>query len=215
MLEGIELVVFDLDGVLIDSKEGVWYAFQKGLSDMGIKVTRKELDENILGRGIRRDIAGMIPEKDREMKRALIDEAVEKIEEAKISDKAMSLIKGFPEARGVLETLRDRGYLMALVSNSHRMSVEAAIYSFKLDGFWDKIIAKDDGFEAKQDALKFLMRHFQVTKKQTIYIGDMVLDIHAARDVGCKIISKPGWDGEEALGKENPDYLIKSLKELL
>ncbi|MBS3054975.1 MAG: HAD family hydrolase [Candidatus Aenigmarchaeota archaeon] len=215
MLEGIELIVFDMDGVLTDSKESVWYAFKKGLSDVGIKVNTKQLDENILGRGIKRDITDLIPEKDPVMKRAILDQAVNKIEEAKISEKAISMLKSYPEVREVLKTVRERGFLMALVSNSHRVFVEATLYKLKLDGFWDKIIAKDDGFETKDDALIFLMEEFGVTRKQTVYIGDMILDINAARKAGCKIISKPGWDDENKLRKENPDFLINSLKELI
>ena len=157
MLEGIELIVFDMDGVLTDSKESVWYAFKKGLGEVGVKVSRKDLDESIKGRGIMKDISDLIPSKDPVMKRAILAQAVEKIEQSKISEKAISMLKSYPDAGNVLKTLREKGFLMALVSNSHRIFVEATLYKLKLYGFWDKVIAKDNGFENKEDAIKFLM----------------------------------------------------------
>ena len=215
MLEGIELIVFDLDGVLIDSKEGIWYAFQKGLGDIGIKVTKEQLDENIRGYGIRPDVMGLIKNMDPAKRRAMIDEAVDSVRNAKISEGALSKVKVMPEARTVLKVLRERGFLMALVSNSDRPFIEAVLYKFNLHGCWDKIISKEDGFDTKEEALEFLIENFGVGNSQTVYIADMVLDTEAARKVGCKIISKPGWDDENKLKNSKPDYLIKSLKELL
>jgi len=214
MLEGIELIIFDLDGVLIDSKEAVYFAATNAFKKFGIKITKKQLDENIKGRGAFKDFENLVPEKDPVKKRALLAEVVELFDEEKTRNQFLDKLKLNHGAKELLKELKRKGYLICLLTNSNRLGVEAILFKFGLVDFWDKIITKDDGFEKKEDALWFLMEEFEVSQKQTVYIGDMILDIKAARKVGCKIIAKPGWDTKETLKKEKPDFLIDGLNEL-
>ena len=68
----------------------------------------------------------------------------------------------------------------------------------------------------KGRALNNLLIKHRLDPEETIYIGDEVRDIEAAKKAGIKIISVSwGFNSAKLLQKAKPDFLINKPKELL
>jgi HAD superfamily hydrolase (TIGR01549 family) len=213
MLKNIELLIFDFDGVLVDSKQSILYTFQRSLEKQGYHYSIEEI-ERYIGQKPEEVISDLIPQDD--SKRS------EKIERAKgeydkilCSKEGLNKVKLLAAAIETVRTLSEKKFILAIVTNQYRKIVEATLKYFSLDGYWDKIIAVDDGFKSKVDAALFIIKLYKTSPQNTAYIGDMVKDIEVAKKVGCKMIAIPGWHSTEKLKNANPDYLINTLEELI
>ena len=213
MLENIELIIFDFDGVLVDTKQSILYVFQRSLEKQGYEYSIEEMEQSI-GQKPEKVISDLIPQ-DNEARKEKIESAKEVYDEILCSEEGLNKVKLLPSAAETVQTLLKRKFKLAIVTNQYRKIVEATLKHFSLDGYWNVIIAADDGFKSKVDAALFIIKLYKTTSQKTAYIGDMVKDIEVAKKVGCKMIAIPGWHSKEKLKKANPDYLINSLEELI
>ena len=213
MLKNIELIIFDFDGVLVDTKQSILYTFQKSLEKQGYNYSIEEI-EQFIGQKPEEVISDLISQND-EARREKKENAKEEYDKILCSEEGLNKVKLLAGAIDTVRTLSEKKFTLAIVTNQYRKIVEATLKYFSLDGYWDKIIAADDGFKSKVDAALFIIKLYKTTPQKTAYIGDMVKDIEVAKKVGCKMIAIPGWHSKEKLKKANPDYLINSLEELI
>jgi len=80
---------------------------------------------------------------------------------------------------------------------------------------FDFIYSEGDIFN-KADKMKTLLEERKLNPESVFYVGDETRDIEAARAAGIKMIAVSwGFNKEEILKKENPDYLIRKPEELV
>jgi phosphoglycolate phosphatase-like HAD superfamily hydrolase len=64
--------------------------------------------------------------------------------------------------------------------------------------------------------LEKAIKKYQLSKFETLYIGDEVRDIKAAKDAGIKVASVTwGYNFENVLTDNNPDYIVPRPEDLL
>ena len=94
------------------------------------------------------------------------------------------------ESRSVLETLRERGHRMVLVTNFYG-NIQAVLRSYALDGFFDTIVESAVVGVRKPDAAiwRLGVEAAQRTPEGCIAIGDSFdKDILPARAAGCRTV---------------------------
>lgn len=208
-LKDFKLIIFDLDGVLIDSKIMYLYVLKESIEKFtNRKCSYKEI-EPLLGQSVLRVLCYLIPDR----KKAL--EAKKYVDEMCLSERALGMVSLSPYAKEVIEELKRRDHLLAILTNSTRVFVEKVLKRFSIDKYWDIISTADDTFDTKVERAAYSIKLLGATPERTVYIADMVDDIRVARKIGCRIIAIPGWHNEETLKKEGPDRLITSLIELI
>jgi phosphoglycolate phosphatase-like HAD superfamily hydrolase len=206
------LLIFDLDGVLINSKNMYRdYIFPLSLREVGYNCTPEEI-EPYLGRKVEEVISNLIPDSDskKEEKVKLAKKYADKLS---VSKEALSKVVLCPYVKEVVRNL-SKNYFMTILTNSNRPFANEILSSFSIDNYWERIITADDGFASKEEAIRYLIREFNVELEKTVYIGDMVRDIELSRKIGCRTIVIPGWDTKEELEKEKPEHILNSLEEL-
>ena len=68
----------------------------------------------------------------------------------------------------------------------------------------------------KTKIINNVLRQKQIKTQEVIYVGDETRDIEASKKANVKICSVTwGFNSEEALAKENPDFLIHHPRELV
>jgi len=211
-IKKFDLVIFDLDGVLIDSKKAWLWMHKKALESQGYFYSFKKIESH-LGQTAERVISNLIPKRDKNRKKK-IKRALKLVKKISREEQFYKKVKLIPFAKGILRKLKEKKFNLVLVTNSNKEFVNLILKKFSLKNYWKKIITADDNFKNKEKAFSFLISHFKTTPERTICIGDTTFDIKVAKKVGCKIIAIPGWHSAEILKKEKPDYLINSLKEL-
>lgn len=182
----IQLIVFDLDGTLIQSK----------IDYMGIRDEVREMlidlvppDEFQIIKNTPTTILNLVElvkEKDSvgglyEKAWQIVEEA-ERIgyEEAKIDD----------DVHSTLTKLQLENFDIAIFTNNSRKLTDYGMKNFKLGQYTDVIITRDDVKEAKPnpEGLIKIMNHFNKSTEQTIFIGDSWLDAETAQEAGVDFI---------------------------
>lgn len=202
----IKLIIFDMDGVLIDFKPVYIKALKAALKKYGFEVSRKKI-VRALGAEATEVISKLISSKNK----SLIKKIKDDFDRTIIKKENLRKAEMLPYAKQTLKNLSKK-FNLILLTNADRKFVNIFLRKFRLNKYFRRVIVGEDRFKTKDQAIRFLMKNFGVSKKEIVYVGDMVRDIKIARNVGCKIISIPGWDNWKKLKKHKPDYLVKNTK---
>lgn len=121
------------------------------------------------------------------------------------------------DARAVLDKLRDKGVTIALFTNGAKWRVLRELSYLKVEDYFSAIVSAQDFNTLKPNplGLKVIVKALHSDNKRTIYIGDMVSDIEAAKYAGlhsCAVSN--GFDDERELRGAKPEYLFGSLEGL-
>ena len=214
---GFEAVVFDLDGVLIDSRlnyQRMRETIRGLLREAGVELEGFE-DLKIwemLNIAHRRymELGGSEADWRRLMRR--IDEALSQIE-----IEALPRVKVNPEAPEVLSALRIRGLKIGVATRSCRIYAERSLQRVGLRRYIDALLARDDVQHPKPDPRHLLdvIRLLKVEPSKVLYIGDTTTDLEAARGAGVHflgLLTSSEWSRRLL---EEGCRVIESLGELL
>ena len=130
---------------------------------------------------------------------------------------ALSQARPHPGSIHILSRIKNAQLLSGIVTNSGRAPVDSVLSELGFEPYISVLITRNEMEKLKPNpsGLVIAMNRLGVGPKHSLYVGDSVIDIEAARraKVKCAAVST-GIYQEEALKKMSPDYLIKSLEEL-
>jgi HAD superfamily hydrolase (TIGR01509 family) len=198
-------IVFDLDGVLVDS-EGIWAEAEAAtVGELGGEYT-PEISAALYGRG-HRDGARILAER--------FGGEADAIADALLGHALAGFRRGLeplPGARDVVARLRGR-VPIAVASNSVRAIVETALASAGLHGF-DAIVTGEDVTAAKPapDAYLEACARLGVGPPAAVGVEDSPVGIASAKAAGLYVIGVPSIR-EQRL--DEADLVVVSLDELL
>ena len=205
MTMAFELIIFDYDGVLVDSLE-------RTLS-LSADFCRS------IGHGripTRETIAMLDPMTYPELARSAgmpslhIDAYTRHMFKGFRS--AETTVRFFPGIKGLMHRLALKK--TAIVSGNARDTIAARLAAGGLTGQIDLILG---ALEAGDKAAKIqtACEKAGVNRKQACMVGDAVSDIRSAKKAGVASIAVTwGWQPRKTLAKENPDYMVTSVPEL-
>ncbi len=196
-LNDFELVLFDLDGVLINSMDAWFTAFNETLEKFGKnRVDRKEFRDRFWGSEMKEILSELgLDSKSFEYCRSKFEENID-------------LIKIFPNVRNVLDHLEEK---IGLVTSTPTISTSKILQHFNLDNYFDIIIAGDDVEKPKPSPEPVIMacKELEVKPQNAVFIGDNKSDVKAGNKAGCKVIGV-GVSGDEKIS--HVEELEKFLK---
>ncbi len=124
----------------------------------------------------------------------------------------------FPKVEMVLCYFKHKGYKLAVASNRPNRFSRILIRHLRLDKYFDYILCADKLRHIKPhpEILNKIMQRFHLKPSQTIYIGDMGIDVQAGRRAKTKtIIVTTGSSTRRVIKKEKPYRIIHRITELL
>lgn len=181
----MKAVVFDFDGLIVDT-ESVWYeAFRQIFRKLDYDLT---IDEFALCIGTSDDV--------------LFDRLKKKVSFTKESvlREAKSIYKDqLPALKlrdGVLEylnTAKNLGFKIGLASSSNRIWVEGFLDRFDIKDYFDVIKTADDVAKIKPDPELYLaaIKELRAAPEETIAFEDSVNGLRAALDAGLNVVIVP------------------------
>ena len=208
-----DLVVFDLDGTLIDSKLDLALAVNAARGDAGMPPLDHELIFSYVGNGaptlIRRSLG---PEaSDQQADRAL-EFFYEYYREHMLDNTTLS--RGVQE---VLDTLVDRGRDLAVLTNKPVRFASLLIERLSLAGHFRRVYG-GNSFEAKKPdpyGLHLLMDELGAPKDRTLMVGDSAVDIQTARNAGVASCGVTYGLQPETLVADPPQILLHEITDLI
>lgn len=207
----IEAVVFDMDGVLVDS-EPMWRAVEREVfAGVGIELTDEDLYPTM---GVR--IADVVdrwyrrhpwPEPSREQVAATIVEGVART----VRERGL-LLDG---ARDAVDHVRSLGLGVALASSSPMPLILAVLSLDGLAARFDVVVSGEDEELGKPDPAVFLSaaRRLEVPPDRCLVVEDSINGVRAAKAAGMVCVAVPAVGGDDHIAIE-ADLVLGSIGEL-
>ncbi|MGI6070673.1 MAG: HAD-IA family hydrolase [Blautia sp.] len=206
-------ILFDLDGTLTASGEGITKCVQYAMSKFGIY----EPDLHKLEVFIGPPLVGQFM-KYCGFTEAQARQAVEYYRE-RYTDVGIFENEPYPGIGELLAELKRKGYLLAVASSKPTKFVLKVLEHFGLTGYFHEIVgAEMDGSrtqkaEVIEEALRRLGMEDQ--REDVIMVGDKEHDVYGARQMGLKCVAVTyGYGTLEELTKANPYYFAESVEQL-
>jgi len=211
----MSLLIFDLDGTLLDSRASILnsivYALQEiGQADLHYDVTKavqQDLRLTLWEAGLRNDIR-------------FSDQTIEEFVVLYRKHHEMhagTTMPAYPNAAEVLTDLR-ADFSLAIATTKDSRQAAHVLRCQKMDHLFDHIQGTDDGMKYKPepDILHRVLDQLEKKSEKAVYIGDSNHDIEAAKSAGMKSVGAAyGFAGFKELKKSEPDWMIQNLNELL
>ncbi len=206
------LVIFDLDGTLLNTLGDLAAAGNYALEQMGKSQHPEEAYRHFVGNGIPKLIERILPPESTEQEREETYRIFNEYYSAHKTDRTVP----YDGMRELLERLSEQGVLCAVNTNkAHEFSAELLRASFG-EHIRD-LIGFGAGFPAKPapDAACELCRRFGCDKSEVLYVGDSSVDMQTAHNAGidaCAVLW--GFRDYEELAAFNPSHIVKNADEL-
>ncbi len=204
----MKAIIFDMDGVLVDSMPYHAEAWQQAFAAYGISVKKREIYE-LEGSNHMQTVdiifrrSGRVPtDKD------AIELSSRKIEIFNRIEHVMP----FDGMKELLAELAQK-YSLAVVSGSNHKTVHYLMDTF-FPGAFNVIIDGDDVKKSKPDPEPYLMavERLGVSKKECIVIENAPLGIRSAKSAGLRCIAVPSYLGRESV--KEADVIVDSHRDL-
>lgn len=182
----ISAVIFDLDGVIVDSEPYSMQALVDVLREHGIEPSAEELRRSY-GRKVRDDFMDYFA---RHGVAADLDAAISR-KHARYYELAAGRLKPFPGVMPLIDRLRQRGYRLALASSGDRRKVAFSIQALCLNGVFETVVTGDDVSHSKPHPEIYLTaaQRLGVNPAVCVAIEDAPNGVQAAKRAGMRCIA--------------------------
>ena len=209
----IKLVLFDLDGTLLDSLEDLYNTVNETLEYFGFQTISPFQAREYVGNGMKKLVERSLPDNSGEnVLLECLDHFVKRY-----SENMKKHTKPFDGVLEMLEKLKLDGVKTAVISNKNR-DAAAALCSAHFGTLIDLCLGVDKNFLPKPDlSMAFeAARFFDVRPEECVVAGDGETDIKTAKAFGSKSIAALwGFRSKQILEKENPDFYADKPQEIL
>lgn len=208
----MDLVIFDLDGTLIDSKRDLANAVNATRAHLNLPPIENELVSSYVGNG-----APVL------MRKALGPEYGEdEIQKALeyflgyYRDHMLEYTTLYPGGRECLDELRDAGVLLAVLTNKPVRFSSDILSGLGVRGHFFRVYGGNSFEKKKPDPIGVdaLIGESGITRDRSLMVGDSAVDVLTARNAGIRSVGVTYGFQPESLVEPPPDALADSLPEV-
>ena len=213
----VKLILFDLDGTLVDSVGDLAWCGNEMLRRLDMPTHDPQAARSWVGNGLDRFIKRVLTgDMDAEPEQGLFDRG-KAIFSALYAHHASDHSELYP---GVLETLQRLAGLelkLACVTNKPEPYTSQLIAAMGLAEFFELVVAGDTTARKKPDPmpLHYAADYFGFGSQSCLMVGDSSNDVRAARAAGFGIVCVPyGYNHGNDIRESSPDLVVENLLEL-
>lgn len=208
-----ELLIFDMDGTILDTLEDLKNSMNYTLRLHNMP--ERTLDEirKFVGNGIRRLIEQAVISGTSEDKITEIHMDFMKHYEVHCAD----FTKPYDGINELIRELRSRGYKTAVVSNKANAAVLELCNQY-FPGLFDLAIGETPDVARKPapDMVNLALDHFKISREKAVYIGDSDVDAATARNSNLDLIAVDwGFRSRECLIEQGAKIIISKPEDML
>jgi phosphoglycolate phosphatase len=222
MTKSLDLVMFDLDGTLIETAPEIADAVNDTLLQFDYPAVSEKQVADWIGHGTGELLIQALSfstQSDAATVRtsaglARISAAFGQHYQARCGTRSHL----YPQVRETLVALRERGVKLAVVTNKEGRFTDTVLNAHQLHPLLDCVISGDTLPTKKPNpaGIRHCLAQFGVAPQQALFVGDSSIDVAAARNAGVAVWVLPyGYNMGQALEASAPDRIIADCSALL
>ena len=208
-----KIILFDLDGTLTESGEGITKSVRYALEKMGKPEPDLQKLRVFVGPPLTEQFmiyAGMSREE--------AERAVSYYRE-RYSVVGIFENRPYPGIPEMLRSLREKGFLLAVASSKNVEAVDRVLEHFALKEYFDEAVGSElDGRRSrKADVIEEALRRFEEKghREQAIMVGDKEHDVIGARETGIPCVAVTyGYGTIEELENAGASKIVHTVNQL-
>ena len=208
----MDLLIFDLDGTLIDSKLDLAHAVNATRRYMSLPELDHETIYSYVGNGapvlIRRALGPAAPDED--VARAL------EFFLRYYSEHMLDYTVLYPGVRETLERLDNGQRRLAVLTNKPVRISNAILDGLRVGHHFFRVYG-GNSFDQKKPhpiGVETLMRESGVRKERTLFVGDSAVDVQTARNAGVPCCGVTYGFQPELLAADPPEFVIERMEQI-
>lgn len=203
-------IIFDFDGTLIDSYEPITESLNQVREAFGKPPLALGEVKGMVGHGLEHLIEAAIG-----LEKVADGVRIFRERYATICESRTTIL---PQVRETLEELDRRTYQMAIATNKPSYFARDILKALDVEHLFVEVLGPNDVERPKPDPemLEIIMSRLGLGSDETLYVGDMPLDIEVARNAGVAVYALPtGSASRDDLLARRPDRLLHKFSDLL
>jgi phosphoglycolate phosphatase len=204
-------VLFDLDGTLVDSYSALAEAVNHARRTHGLLELSAARIRDLVGDGVERLLQ-------RAFERAEVPRSVVTAFESRYDEICCPESKILADVDVTLDELSSLGIEMAVCTNKPTVFSKKILDFLGLSRYFRAIVGPDLAGARKPEAghLLFTLDSVRCAAADALFVGDMPIDVHTARNAGLDVAVIPsGSSSREQLTASDPDHLLERFSDLL
>jgi len=177
-------IIFDLDGTLTDTSEGIMRCLRFALEQINITLEDIEELRPYVGRPVKEVLMQNF---------GLSEETADKVTSyylEKYDTEGIFCQHLYPDIEGLLQYLFEEGYRLAIVSSKSQEDVDIACMMYHIQPLFERTLGNTGNTKTKAELLCQIVHEAGMddAKESCVFIADRGADIQAARDCGINSI---------------------------
>ncbi len=207
----MKLVIFDLDGTLADSIESITYCGNYALKQAGLRTFEREDYQYFVGDGVVSLVSRMVKAAGDEKLKSfdLVKKEYDKIFE----EYCMYEVRPYPGIVELLEQLKQRNLLVAVLSNKPHARTIDVIHALFGKHVFDAIQGQQDGVLKKPspEGVFEIAKQLEVDPSEILYLGDTDTDMKTGKSAGAYTLGVLwGFRKQDELIDNGADAIIEN-----
>jgi phosphoglycolate phosphatase len=204
----IRLIIFDLDGTLVDSSIDITNSLNYSIEPYGFQKLTVEKTISLVGEGLTKLVEKLLGEAGKDILPEVLKRFIDHYS-AHLTD----YTRAYPGVKETLEGLSE--YKKAVISNKREFLSRRLLEELGLAVYFDSILGSDSAGEKKPSPKPLLkvMEILSFRPEETLIVGDSNFDIEAGKAAGIKTIAVSY--GYKKIGMlKDADYIMDDMREL-
>jgi len=204
----IKLIIFDLDGTLVDSSVDLTNALNYAIGPYGLEKLTVTKTISLVGEGVTRLIEKLLGQTAADLKDVVLNRFLDYY-----SEHLADFTVPYPGVRETLDRLGD--YRKAVISNKREDLSKRLLEDLELSCYFDFIWGSDSVPEKKPSPVPVLemLKKVSCRPDEAVIVGDSNYDIEAGRAAGVSTVAVSyGFRNVSLL--QDADFIIDSMKQL-
>lgn len=205
----LEAVLWDMDGVIVDTAEYHYQSWKESFEKRGVSFTREQFEKQFGRRNdsIIRDAFG------RQLSAKEVD-AIADEKEARYRELVRGNIRPLPGAVELIKSLYERGVRMAITSSAPAENIDLIIEGAGVKGYFQAIVSGREVRTGKPDPAVYLLgaKKLKVEPANCVVFEDAVAGVEGAKRAGMKCVAVTNTHPASRL--QEADLVVDSLEKV-
>jgi phosphoglycolate phosphatase len=213
----MKLIIFDVDGTLIDSQEMIYEALRLTLEHYSLKVPNREKANSVIGLSVKESFKQLFPKLEEKMLQSVVTKCKETFSKIRLSQGSRNNCHLYSGVEKTLFNLSKRTDLILGIATGKPLNnlIEDLNY-YKIKNYFSNLQTSDHHpSKPNPSMLRSALRQTGISSKKAIMVGDTKFDIEMAKAASIRSIGVSwGYHNPRMLKRIGPDRIIDSFDQL-